>query len=278
MDRIIILTLTFIWGLFTVCVCNAKAPSLNDIFKAKHENVQTNNGHFTNPATMGISVDTQSENSFTKPDVEEKIILEITTTYGDNATIDFSRWRLPFGNIDQFTVQEIQVNKKSSKILAIVHFRIGDKVKTMRLAGKMDYLVSIPTLNRAMHFGETIKQDDITWTKVSTRKVNQATIMHSDDLIGTQPRSGFIKIEYPIHKNDIVRPRDIKKGATVTINYKTDNLAMTAKGKAMEHGYKGTSIRVSTLDNDKTIIAEVTGLNEVSLTSAYEKESKTETK
>lgn len=214
--------------------------------------------------------------SFTKNDVEEKVQDEIQKSYGDNIAIKFVSWHLPgqeFKNVSQFIVEAIEVDEQRTKITALVHFQIKGVLKTLKIRGRLEHMIEVPTLNRPVHYGETITKDDISWTKVPGYKSNRFLITTPEDLIGHQPRSGFLKVNAPLSQRDIERVKDIEKGAMVTVLYKTNNLELRTKARSLENGYKGDTIRVLNQDTNKICQGAVIGVNTISLTPYYKQDS-----
>ncbi len=205
---------------------------------------------------------------FSNKAVEQKIQQEIQGKYGDNIEVRFASWRLPGGRsaiVSQFIVEEIEVNPQRTKTTALVHFQIGDQLKTLKIRGRLDHMINVPALNRPVHYGDLITKDDISWTKISGQKSNRFLITNPDDLIGRQPRAGFLKVNVPLYKRDVEFVRDIEKGSLVTAHYKTARLELLTKVRALEHGHKGESIRILNPDTNKILYGVVIGPGRVSL-------------
>lgn len=214
--------------------------------------------------------------SFTKNDVEVKVQDEIQKSYGDSIAVKFVSWHLPgqeFKDVSQFIVEAIEVNEQRTKIAALVHFQIKGILKTLKIRGRLEHMIDVPTLNRPVHYGEIITKDDISWTKVPGYKSNRFLITTPDDLIGHQPRRGFLKVNTPLYQRDLEKVKDIEKGSMVTVLYKTDKLELISKARALENGYKGDSIRILNQDTNKILQGAVIDVNTISLTPYYNKDT-----
>ncbi|HBN22101.1 MAG TPA: flagella basal body P-ring formation protein FlgA [Holosporales bacterium] len=214
--------------------------------------------------------------SFTQKDVEIKVQDEIQKSYGDNIAVKFVSWHLPrqkFKDVSQFIVEAIEVNEQRTKIAALVHFQIKGVLKTLKIRGRLEHMIDVPTLNRPVHYGETITKNDLSWTKVPGYKSNRFLITTPEDLIGHQPRSGFLKINVPLYQRDVERVKDIEKGSMVTVLYKTDKLELVTKARALEHGYKGDTIRILNQDTNKILQGAVIDVNTISLTPYYKQDN-----
>ncbi len=213
--------------------------------------------------------------SFTKKDVEGKVQEELQIKYGDRIAIKFAPWHLPgrqFENISQFIVEAIEVNQQRTKIAALVHFQLKGVLKTLKIRGRLEHMIEVPTLNRPVHYGEMIKKEDISWTKIPGHKSNRFLITTPENLIGHQPRSGFLKVGLPLYQRDIEKVKDIEKGSMVTVHYKTDKLELVTKARALEHGYKGDTIRILNEETNKILRGAVIGANTISLTPDYKQD------
>lgn len=150
---------------------------------------------------------------FTKKEVEAKVQHEIQKSYGDDLTVKFASWHLPgkeFKNVYQFIVETIEINEQRTKIAALVHFQIKGVLKTLKIRGRLEHMINVPTLNRPVYYGETITKDDISWTKIPGYKSNRFLITAPEGLIGHQPRRGFLKVDVPLYQRDLEKVKDIE--------------------------------------------------------------------
>jgi len=213
---------------------------------------------------------------FTKKEVEAKVQHEIQKSYGDDLTVKFASWHLPgkeFKNVSQFIVETIEINEQHTKIAALVHFQIKGVLKTLKIRGRLEHMINVPTLNRPVYYGETITKDDISWTKIPGYKSNRFLITAPEGLIGHQPRRGFLKVDAPLYQRDLEKVKDIEKGSIVTVHYKTDKLELVTKARALEHGYKGDTVRILNQDTNKILQGSVIDVNTISLTPDYKQDT-----
>lgn len=205
-----------------------------------------------------------------KKDVEAKIQRELQGQYGDSIEVVFASWQLPTGAADQtseFIVEEIEVNEQRTKIGALVHFQMPSGLKSLKVRGRLEHMIDVPTLNRPVHYGEKITKEDITWTKIPGRKAGRLLITTPEELIDRQPKAGFLKVHTPLYHKDVMRVLDIEKGSMVTVRYKTDKLELITKARALEPGHTGETIRILNPDTDKILHGEITGPNAITLTT-----------
>ena len=71
----------------------------------------------------------------------------------------------------------------------------------------------------------------------------------------------------PLNAADVREPQLVGRGSIVTMTYRTENLVITAHGKARENGTAGDVVRVQNLNSGKTVEAVVTGPDTVTVQS-----------
>jgi flagella basal body P-ring formation protein FlgA len=215
------------------------------------------------PATLKAA-DSTLDTDPRKP-IEQAIEQELQTTYGDMIAIKVPLWTLPQGHYSQYLVEEIQVAADQSRFTAVVSFYGASQAKTVQVRGTIEQMVNVPALQHPIHFGETIKAQDLTSIKIPSKRIGRYVIREANDLIGTTPRRGFLKVNTPITTQEIIKPQEISKGDIVTMRYYTDKMKLIAKGRALEGGSRGEIIRVLNINSDKIIQGQIVGLKEVSL-------------
>ncbi|MDX1486396.1 MAG: flagellar basal body P-ring formation chaperone FlgA, partial [Alphaproteobacteria bacterium] len=117
-------------------------------------------------------------------------------------------------------------------------------------------------LNRRIKAGDIIRRHDIHWVTMRRSQVNRNVIVDGDQLIGMTPKR-FVPAGRKVRMGDIRHPRLIKKGAIVTMVLSTPKMVLTSKGRALEHGARGETIKVMNLKSKTVIEAEITGPNSV---------------
>lgn len=157
----------------------------------------------------------------------------------------------------------LTLNEQQTKFSGEVKFCEDGDAKPIMISGTLELMTTIPVLSRAIHFGETIEEKDITTIQLPTRKINKSVITQVSDLIGTQPRNTSLRPQVAISRQQVVRPHDVKKDSFVVISYIKPHMVLTTKGKAMQDGYRGETIRVENIDSQKVIKATIEGVGHV---------------
>ena len=140
----------------------------------------------------------------------------------------------------------------------------GNSAQTVNVRGVADRVVSIPVLKSDKHNGEVISAADI---ETITRKATTVgpNVVHSpEEMIGSTPRHA-ISAGALIHPDDLEMPQMVSRGELVTMIFNQNGMYLTAKGKAMEDGAMGQSIKVTNVSSDHTIEGKVTGNKEITV-------------
>lgn len=133
------------------------------------------------------------------------------------------------------------------------------------LSGRIIIYKEIPVLVRPISAGETISEQDIALKSVPENQLYGGVIETKEDLIGTQPKSGRILSDKPIRPHQVTHEMALRKGSIVTISYKNANMILQAKGRSMDNGKLGSTVRVTNIDSNQTLEATVTGPSEVTI-------------
>lgn len=124
-------------------------------------------------------------------------------------------------------------------------------------------MADIPVLTRNIRSGEIISAEDIAVQSINVRGYDQF-VTGADQLVGQSARRALVA-NRPIRPLDIGQPVLITRGQLVTILYQTDNMALTATGKAMENAGINQAITVMNGQSNRTIQAVVSGPNLVTV-------------
>lgn len=125
-------------------------------------------------------------------------------------------------------------------------------VEEHALSGRVYRSTRIPVLARSFEAGEVVGKDDIQWIEVAQRKVRGNTLTNASAMIGKAPRRN-IRAGRPLRRADFREPLLVTKGSLVTLVLRTPQLVVTVKGKALENGARGDTIRVLNTSSNRTI-------------------------
>ncbi len=196
------------------------------------------------------------------PSIAAKGIVEIIITAGANKLM------VAEDEMPSLSVEQIRFDHRSGRFQAIVRVPANETTGTLhRLAGRAFPALDIPVLTHRMTPGEKITESDINWLRVPATRVSQNIIDDTQNLIGFTPRRSLRAGEL-IRANDVEPPRLVEKGDIVSITYVFANMNLSARGRALEDGALGETIKVLNQRSHRTIEVEVTGINEAQITPA----------
>lgn len=246
---------------------NLNGESLNQIFqKIQPQNPQISEKPQVPLELQAVTFDRLGLEKYVKEKLEEHIGGPVDTA------IDSESYNVPACQkfLPAYEIHKLSLNDTQTHFSAEVKVCADPKAEAIFLTGTMESTLDIPVLNKPIHAGDAIKKEDIKSAKFSAKKLPKGTVRDPEELIGSKPKAGMLKSNVPIKSSELERAKDVKKGALVSIVFKSENMEMQAKGKAVEAGMIGESIKVLNVDSNKTLKATIIGTNQVSLTPDFE--------
>ena len=136
----------------------------------------------------------------------------------------------------------------------------------MSVSGQYHRLVEVPVVTHRMRPGDRISKGDLDWITVRAGKLDRNALLNPTKIVGMSPRRVLVP-DKPIRAGDIRLPILVEKGSVVTLMFRTARMTLSARGKAIQSGSKGDTIRVRNTDSKKVVDAVVTASGEVSVVS-----------
>lgn len=142
----------------------------------------------------------------------------------------------------------------------------GRSLAPVRLTGRYDEMVRVPTLKQRMQNGDVISEEDIVWEDVPAAHMRKSVAMDSKALIGKSPKR-MISPGRPVRLEEVSGPTVVNKGAQVTLIFKTPTLEIRTLGEALENGAQGAVIRVRNVASKSVLQGVVEGEGRVRIGS-----------
>lgn len=120
------------------------------------------------------------------------------------------------------------------------------------ITGRVVTELEVPVLARSLQRDEVITARDLAWQRIALTSATQQVLIRAEDIIGKAPRTA-VRAGQLLRPADLIAPAIIKRGALVTILFKTGNLQLTAKGRALSDAAAGESVRVANTSSSRTI-------------------------
>ncbi len=109
----------------------------------------------------------------------------------------------------------------------------------------------VPVLAQPIARGEIIRTDSVVLQEIKRSPAGIDYITDSTALIGMAAKRP-LRAGVPLRITDIAQPQIIKKGDLVTIAFEAPGLSLSIRGKALDDGVYGQSIRVMNTQTNRT--------------------------
>ncbi|MDR0406813.1 MAG: flagellar basal body P-ring formation chaperone FlgA [Holosporales bacterium] len=126
------------------------------------------------------------------------------------------------------------------------------EVPTSSMKRQKKHTVQVPVFIDFKRSGDIIGAKDLTWKAVSEDRIGNSIIKDPQEIIGKTVCS-FVRAEVPVRFTDVRKPILIKRNTFVMLRVKMQNLLATVRGKALEEGGCGDTIRVVNTQSGKVV-------------------------
>lgn len=165
------------------------------------------------------------------------------------------------GKEHDISITNLAFNRHTKTFTARIYapHGLGTESRSLVLSGRIYEMVTVPVLTRSLARKDVIQPRDVSWKRLSaTAHANGTVITEIDDAIG-------MEIKRPLRAGHAIRSRDLKKpvlvgrGDLVLLEMRTRAMSLTSRGKALEDGSLGESIRIENMQSKRTITGTVVG-------------------
>ena len=162
-------------------------------------------------------------------------------------------------------VSSLTISSNRNRYRAKLLWPLGDgSYQEIECNGTIELVRLLPVLNRTLLPGEVITRSDLSWINISIKKITSNTIQSEENFIGFTPKRALVANRM-LRTSDIEAIKFVKKGRQVTVTYISGPMQMNTIGKALQNGAMGDSVRILNMGSNKTIIAQVTGHDQVEI-------------
>jgi flagella basal body P-ring formation protein FlgA len=167
------------------------------------------------------------------------------------------------------SVQDIRFDPSSQRFaVQLVVPASGPTVISRLVAGSVFETMQLPVLARSVAPGEVIQMPDLDWMAVRIDRVAANAVSDPKQLVGFTARRP-LRANQMLRMSDITMAPAIHRGSMVSLMVQTENMTLTAQGRALEDAAIGQPIRViNTMSNkpltgvvkdQTTVVIPVTG-------------------
>jgi len=171
---------------------------------------------------------------------------------------DSMRLYAPVGSDNVIQIDDLSYDRFGGSFVAKMSWQGETGSQRFRVRGRVDPISEVPVMARRIMRGDIITKRDIRWIKVRSTRLQRDMIVDHSDLIGMTARR-TIAADQPIRTSEVRRPLLVAKGSNVTVQLTTALMQLSTKGRALEGGSRGDIIRISNLQTNTVIEAEITG-------------------
>lgn len=172
---------------------------------------------------------------------------------------------LPQAQPATFDLSDLTIDVKNRSFHGMIMAPSAEApLQKVPVSGSFERLVDVPVLRGPLNTGGIINERDLDSMEMRERDVQGDIIMTKDNLLGLTPRR-LILAGTPIRSHDVETPQIVGRGDLITLIFKSNNLTLTARGKALESGAQGDLIRIVNTGSNKTIQGRVTASKEVTV-------------
>ena len=178
------------------------------------------------------------------------------------------RIHVPGDSTTTVAVEDVAYDARTRRFIAIVAAPADDPAaRRIRVTGRVHRVIDVPVLTRRVLAGEVIRERDVKLIAMRGDRLQRDTIQDSGALIGKSPRRG-LRAGVPVRVSDVRLPVLVPRRSLVTITYRVRSMTLTARGRALEDGGAGDTVRVANIQSNTVVQAVVTGVNRVSVQPA----------
>lgn len=187
--------------------------------------------------------------------VKEEIELFLTGRYGDTVFRSAAPYRIEVRGLertaaDHFSARVHFVDAASSATAPQV-------MGILPVEGRYERYVRVPVLAHRMRREDVIAPNDISWQRVSVRKLRGDTVMTAAELIGKSPERG-LSTNRPISRDELASPLVVRKGDLVTMVVRAPKMTLSTLGVALDAAGIGETLALRNTDTNVQVQGVVT--------------------
>ena len=177
--------------------------------------------------------------------------VEIAFDVGDTNLV------LPTNVPATLAVQDIRFDPTSQRFAAqLIVPASGPTLISRLVAGSVYETVQLPVLARAVAPGDVIQRPDLDWMAIRIDRVAANAVTDPKQLVGMTARRP-LRANQMLRMSDIAMAPAIHRGTMVTLMVQTENMTLTAQGRALEDAAIGQPIRVINTMSNKPLTGVV---------------------
>ncbi|MGE5537914.1 MAG: flagellar basal body P-ring formation chaperone FlgA [Gemmatimonas sp.] len=164
-------------------------------------------------------------------------------------------------------LQGFKFDDRSGQFSGTLVLPAVDGQQTLAVTGRLYRTVEVPTLTRRIATGETVAKDDILWQPARLETLARNVILDPAKIVGMEAKHP-LPADQPLRTGDVRAPLLVTKGTLVTMVVQSPSMTLTAKGRAMDSGALGESVKIQNTQSKIVVEGEVISPGTVRVASA----------
>lgn len=164
--------------------------------------------------------------------------------------------QLPADASTTLDLQNFNFDERTGQFNGRIVLPAADGTQSLPLSGRVHRTVEVPTLTRRIATGETVGRDDIQWQTARAETVARNVILDPSRIVGMEAKRP-LQADQPLRAGDVRAPVIVAKGSLVTLVVQSATMTLTSKGRAMENGAMGDSVRIQNTQSKVVVEGEV---------------------
>lgn len=176
--------------------------------------------------------------------------IRLSSGLPDTSEVDITTMTPVRGAVDRVSVTSF--DRRTGNFRAVIGY--GAREAVVRGQVRVAIPVVVPSNNlRREH---TIEASDIEVRNVALAQVSATSLVNPEDAVGMAVRRSLVAGR-PIRAEDIGPPIVLEKNGAIEIVYARPGLSLSMRGRALEDGAVGQSIRVKPAGGRRIVIGEI---------------------
>jgi flagella basal body P-ring formation protein FlgA len=163
---------------------------------------------------------------------------------------------LPFGDVKIEYVMDSRPHRYGVQSFLARIYQNGDLKRVMSLTGFLRVMADVVVAANDIDAGHVLRADDLGFQKIDLTNLRPGAYDSEDSLIGKQVVRKILRGDVIVHATVSEIP-DIKAGDPVSIIFRGAGFEVAAKGKAVEKGFVGETVKVINEGSRKVLDAVV---------------------
>jgi len=174
---------------------------------------------------------------------------------------------LPVDAGPSFAIRELRHDERSGRLVAKLVAPADGPVYSMRITGRLQRLIKVPVLARHLRRGDIVRARDVVLRTMDRSQVPTAALVRRDEIVGQSVRRS-LPGGVPLRNSDLEAPILVRRGALVTMEISTPTMRLTARGKALDNGTMGETVRIRNTQSKRVVQGTVVGIDRVRIAPA----------